>query len=134
MNNHEQQSQQERTKEVVRQVIEQREEILRAFIAKYECGPDELIQVMQKTEDGSVKFCVRKKTENEESLGTVMHYLDKAVGDCGRELSRAQIMNDKTRAVIMKLRVACFREIRQELKKRMLEKPAASNGSGSTNA
>ena len=114
---------QQTVKETVRQVIEQREEIIRAFIAKYECGPDEIIQVMQKTEEG-VKFCVRKKDENEQALGTVMHYLDKAIGDCGSALTKAQIMNDKTKAVIMKLRSDCYREIRTQLKQRMKEQAA----------
>jgi hypothetical protein len=42
----------ERVSQAFERVTAQREEILEAFIAKYGCGPDELIQVEQRTENG----------------------------------------------------------------------------------
>jgi len=33
-------------------VLAQREEILRAFVAKYNCQPDEIVQIEEKTENG----------------------------------------------------------------------------------
>ena len=41
-------------------VMEQREEIIKAFIAKYNCSPDEIEQVIQ-TEDNKVVWYLRKK-------------------------------------------------------------------------
>lgn len=45
------------------EVIAQREEILRAFIAKYGCQPDEIEQIIQTTCDG-VRWYVRNKKNN----------------------------------------------------------------------
>jgi len=42
----------ERVSQAFERVTAQREEILEAFIAKYGCGPDGLIQVEQRTENG----------------------------------------------------------------------------------
>jgi hypothetical protein len=114
------QEKQDKVKETVRAVIDQREEILRAFVAKYECGPEEIMQVMQKTEDGGVLFSVRRKTETEESLGAITNYIDRAIDECSVAMRRANIANNKSQAVIMKVRTQCFREIKQELRKRML--------------
>jgi hypothetical protein len=42
----------DRVNQELERVAAQREEILEAFIAKYGCGPDDLVQVEQRTEDG----------------------------------------------------------------------------------
>jgi hypothetical protein len=42
-------------------VMAQREEILEAFIAKYGADPDQVEQVEQRMEDGSVRWFVRQK-------------------------------------------------------------------------
>jgi len=47
--------------EVIREIHEQREEILKAFIAKYKCGPDEVRQVQTTMPDGSWAWEVQKK-------------------------------------------------------------------------
>jgi|SRR6185312_1875692 len=41
--------------------MEQREEILTAFIAKYGCQPDEMEQVELRHKDGGIIWCVRKR-------------------------------------------------------------------------
>ena len=52
-------------RQYVKDIHDQREEILRAFIAKYELEPDEAIQVEQRMEDGSIKWSVRRMTDEE---------------------------------------------------------------------
>jgi hypothetical protein len=42
----------DRVNQARERIAAQREEILEAFIAKYGCGPDDLVQVEQRTEDG----------------------------------------------------------------------------------
>lgn len=46
-------------------VMEQREEILTAFIAKYGFEPDECVQVEFKQPEGGFGWCVRKRKEGE---------------------------------------------------------------------
>lgn len=46
----------------VREVFAYREEILKAFVAKYGCGPDEVEQVEQRNADGTWEWCVRRKS------------------------------------------------------------------------
>lgn len=41
-------------------ILDQREEVLRAFIAKYGCEPDEIEQVEQMTDTGRVWYLRRK--------------------------------------------------------------------------
>ena len=45
-------------------VFECREEILTAFVAKYGVGPEDVVQVEKKTDEGVI-FYVRAKTEYE---------------------------------------------------------------------
>jgi hypothetical protein len=51
-----------RVPELLRQISEQREEILTAFVAKYGCGPDECEQVVQRSPDGE-KYWVRLRAK-----------------------------------------------------------------------
>jgi len=44
------------------EVMDQREEILRAFIAKYGYEPDKVMQVEQRMSDGSVRWFVCHKS------------------------------------------------------------------------
>ncbi len=46
-----------------REINLQREEILRAFIAKYGWEPDECEQVLEMTESGGTRWYVRRKTK-----------------------------------------------------------------------
>lgn len=55
----------ERLNDLIRSVHAQREEILKAFIAKYKCEPDQAIQVEVLMEDGTRRWFVRKKTDKE---------------------------------------------------------------------
>lgn len=41
-------------------LLEQREEIVRAFIAKYNCQPDEIGQVEQQTDSGLIWYVTKK--------------------------------------------------------------------------
>jgi hypothetical protein len=45
-----------------RAVLDQREEILRAFVAKYGCQPDEIMQVEERS-DNQVRWYVTHKTQ-----------------------------------------------------------------------
>ena len=49
------------TRETINKVMLQREEILTAFIAKYGCEPDEIVQVVTLTPTGSTWTIERKK-------------------------------------------------------------------------
>ena len=49
----------------LRIITAQREEILEAFIAKYGYEPDRIVQVIQDCKDGTVKFFVRLRTDEE---------------------------------------------------------------------
>ncbi len=42
-------------------LLEQREEIVRAFIAKYNCQPDEITQVEQRTPTGYIWYVTKKE-------------------------------------------------------------------------
>lgn len=44
-----------------REVLSGREEILKAFIAKHGCEPDEVMQVEQQMDDGTTRYWVEKK-------------------------------------------------------------------------
>lgn len=46
-------------------ILEQREEILEAFIAKFGCQPDEIVQVIQRVDSQTEIFYVTKKEPNE---------------------------------------------------------------------
>jgi len=54
----------EEFKKQYKQVLEQREEILKAFVAKYGCEPDEIVQVHQ-WKEGSSRWYVEKKSKSE---------------------------------------------------------------------
>lgn len=45
------------------EVLEQREEILKAFIAKYKCEPDEIVQIEQRPEAGTMLWFVVRKSD-----------------------------------------------------------------------
>lgn len=51
----------------VEEVMSQREEILRAFIAKYGFEPDQAIQIEQKMPDGTTHWFIRRMTDEEMS-------------------------------------------------------------------
>lgn len=51
----------EKAMEQYRDVMRGREEILRAFIAKHGCDPDEVMQVEQRMDDGTTRYWVEKK-------------------------------------------------------------------------
>lgn len=48
---------------LINQVIAQREEILTAFYAKYQCHPDEIVQVEKKYPDGTVTWQPMRKED-----------------------------------------------------------------------
>lgn len=49
----------------MRHVMDQREEILQAFVAKHGFDPDECVQIQFQTKEGSFGWCVRKKEKGE---------------------------------------------------------------------
>lgn len=49
----------------MRLVMEQREEILQAFVAQHGFNADECVQVEFKTPEGGFGWCVRKRKEGE---------------------------------------------------------------------
>jgi chorismate mutase len=57
----------EHGKKISEKIHEQREEILEAFIAKYGCEPQDLVQIIQQTEEG-IKFFVRVRTHEEKRM------------------------------------------------------------------
>ena len=52
--------QKKKTKELINSILSQREEIVKAFIAKYGFAPEEAEQVCQQTSEGIIWF-IRKK-------------------------------------------------------------------------
>jgi hypothetical protein len=50
---------------VMQRVMEEREQILHAFVAKYGFEPDECVQVEFRTKEGQHGWCVRKKEDVE---------------------------------------------------------------------
>lgn len=46
--------------DILKKIYEQREEILTAFVAKYNCQPDECVQVVQHVHDGE-KYWIELK-------------------------------------------------------------------------
>lgn len=109
---------QEQIKQTMKEIINNREEILRAFVAKYGCGPDEIIQVMQKTEDGGIKFCVRARSEEEADLGSIDYFLKTQIEACASGIRQAAFRNDKIKAGMLTVRMGAFRETAEEIKKR----------------
>jgi hypothetical protein len=53
---------QKRTSELYAQILSQREEILRAFVAQHGCLPDEAVQIEQRMADGSTRWWVQRRT------------------------------------------------------------------------
>lgn len=51
-----------------KEIMDQREEILFAFVAKYGCGPDELIQIEQRMNDGSTKWYLTTDDHTKSSI------------------------------------------------------------------
>jgi hypothetical protein len=68
------------------QIYGQREEILRAFIAKYGCGPDELEQVEERGEDGTTKWHVRLRQLTAEE--------DRKAGELLAEIERKSALGE----------------------------------------
>lgn len=50
---------------VMQMVMEEREQILHAFVAKYGFEPDECVQVEFRTKDGQHGWCVRRREDVE---------------------------------------------------------------------
>lgn len=48
------------TNEMLERILSQRNEILAAFIAKYNCQPDEIVQVEQMTDSGWIWYVTKK--------------------------------------------------------------------------
>lgn len=47
--------------QILKSILKQRKEILTAFIAKYNCQPEEAEQIIQHDKDGNILYCIRKK-------------------------------------------------------------------------
>jgi hypothetical protein len=56
----------------IEEVMGQREEVLRAFIAKYGFEPDRAIQIEQRMPDGTTRWFVRQRTDEEMAAGSMM--------------------------------------------------------------
>lgn len=57
---------------VIREIQEQREEILRAFVAKYDCDPARAVQILQTTPDGGMRWFIRARTDEEMAADSMM--------------------------------------------------------------
>jgi hypothetical protein len=57
---------QEKILAISKQIMEQREEILKAFIAKYGFAPDEAVQVIEYTHNGT-RWYVEKRRRKEDN-------------------------------------------------------------------
>jgi len=55
----------EAIKKTLEKIYAQREEILTAFIAKYGCDPDHVVQIEEYVYDGSTSWYVRKMSDEE---------------------------------------------------------------------
>jgi hypothetical protein len=53
-------------KKLMEEIVEQREEILKAFISKYDCQPNECEQIVEYNGNTMI-FYVRKRKDNEMS-------------------------------------------------------------------
>lgn len=49
----------------MRRVMEQREEIMEAFVAKYGFEPEDAVQIEFKTENGGFGWMIRKRTKKD---------------------------------------------------------------------
>lgn len=112
------QEQTDKVKQTMKDIIDNREEILRAFVAKHGCEPEDIIQVMQKTGDGGIKFCVRMKTKEESGLGSLDHFLRTQIENCAAEIRQAAFRNDTRRGALLSVRMGAFKEMRDEMRKR----------------
>lgn len=61
-----------RTQLMVNGVLAQREEILRAFIAKFGFEPERAIQVVRQMPDGSTTWFIRRITDEEMTAASMM--------------------------------------------------------------
>ena len=52
----------------IEEVMGQRDEVLRAFIAKYGFEPDRAIQIAQRMPDGTTRWFVRRRTDSDALL------------------------------------------------------------------
>jgi len=59
-------------RQTVDSVIAQREEVLRAFIAKHGFEPDRAIQIEQRMRDGTTRWFVRRRTDEEMAAASMM--------------------------------------------------------------
>ena len=59
-------------RQTVEEVMGQREEVLRAFIAKHGFEPDQAIQIEQRMPDGTTRWFVRCRTDEEMAAGSRM--------------------------------------------------------------
>ena len=56
----------------VEEVMSQREEVLRAFVAKHGFEPDRAIQIEQRMPDGTTRWFMRRRTDEEMAAGSMM--------------------------------------------------------------
>lgn len=54
-------------KSITDKIYEQREEIITAFIAKYGCGPEEIVQECKHDKTGGFTWRIRSATEEEKA-------------------------------------------------------------------
>ena len=56
----------------VEEIMGQREDVLRAFIAKYGFEPDRAIQIEQRTPDGTTRWFIRRMSDEEMAAASMM--------------------------------------------------------------
>lgn len=71
----------------VKEIRERREEILVAFIAKYGCSPEQIIEVMGKCECGADYWMVVEKKDHSYELGKFVGYKE-GYAACQNEIKR----------------------------------------------
>jgi hypothetical protein len=59
-------------REELKAIMEQREEVFRAYIAKYGFEPDRTMQVEQRMPDGTSRWFLRRRTDEEMAAGSMM--------------------------------------------------------------
>ena len=83
-----------------RQVMEQRDEILRAFVAKYGCGPEE-IEIVENFEPNAKTWSVRKKIPPASAITTTFGF--KLVSDATVPAGEVYIVQEREGPALPKL-------------------------------
>jgi hypothetical protein len=100
--------------DMVKQIVEDRENILKAFIAQYGYEPGRVIQVEQKTEDGT-RWFVRRKTDAEMRLGELVPFLDEHIDLMKAGMQKGVIKNKTLVVGMLRMKLETYAHVRHYL-------------------